>query len=111
MKVTEKLKKKITDYIYWRDLPAIACDCVERLGDIDPEDSDEIMQSIYEAVDDSVIYYDDQWEIIEWACSPVEANWHDAIDYFYDELYECVMRALEDYDEDEENVEDELNVK
>lgn len=108
MKLTTELKEEIEYYLNSLSAPTCAREAIDRLEEIDLDDPTE---AIMQAVDDSLIYYEDQWEVLQWACDPINANWETAIDILYNTVYDCIWRAVKDYDEDEENKEDELNVK
>lgn len=72
------------------------------LGRIDDfTDDDEIMS----AVDDALIYDDDQWDVMKHYQRPSEANFDEAIEYLIDDIYSIANRiaeSLEVEDEDEE---------
>lgn len=48
-----------------------------------PNDDEDILQ----ALDDELIYYDDQWLVIKEYCSPIEANWNNAIEQFICDIF------------------------
>lgn len=48
-----------------------------------PNDDEDILQ----AIDDELIYYDDQWLVIKEYCFPQEANWNNSIDQFIQDIF------------------------
>lgn len=56
-----------------------------------PNDDEDIWQSI----DDSIIYYKDQWTIIKEYCSPTEANWEYAIQEFTNMIFSLTAQLSE----------------
>ena len=75
-------------------------DVVERvLNRIDdPTDSDDVLQSIF----DGLIYYSDQWKVLQYYCTPKEANWEDAFDEFTTDIYNIVDKINKGENETEE---------
>lgn len=54
------------------------------LDRIDNPNDDE---DIFQAIDDEIIYYDDQWKIIKAYCNPTTANWEFAIEEFTSAIF------------------------
>lgn len=55
-------------------------------------DWEEILPS---EIDNSLMYYSDQWEILENYCSPTDANWEYALERYIDDVFTCII-AVED---------------
>lgn len=51
-----------------------------------PNDDEDILTSL----DDELIYYDDQWIVLQEYQSPQEANWNEAIEQFICDLFSIV---------------------
>ena len=100
---SEDLRDLIAEYFdYSIDYDFV--DVVERvLNRIDdPTDSDNVLQSIF----DGLINYSDQWKVLQYYCTPKEANWEDAFDEFTTDIYNIVDKINKGEDEDEEEVEE-----
>lgn len=63
---------------------------IERIEDIENLKEDELYDKLIDAVNDEIIYYRDQWTILQENCTPQEANWEFAIDTFISESYEVL---------------------
>ena len=48
-------------------------------------------ETLYLCLDETLVYYNDQWSILKAYCTPMEANWDNAINKFIDDL----MSSLE----------------
>ena len=48
-----------------------------------PNEDDDILQ----AIDDELIYYSQQWTILQEYFNPQDANWNDAIEEFINEVF------------------------
>ena len=58
---------------------------------------------LYQALDDELIYTEDQWNIMKYYCSPESADLDEAIDLFMDDLNTAItVGAIDFEDEDEE---------
>lgn len=68
---------------------------IEELGD----DGLDIRDEVYSNVDDSLIYYDDQWCVMKFYQTPNEANFDEAVEQLVDDCVEIVTKIKED-DED-----------
>lgn len=60
-------------------------DLVERVFDMTEEDPDD---EIWDAIDQGLIYYDDQWEVLKYYCTPQDANFNEALEELYNDIYE-----------------------
>ena len=47
-------------------------------------------EELQQAIDDSLIYYDDLWEIMKYYQTPEEANFNEAMEEFYGDLVEIL---------------------
>lgn len=81
----------------------VVADLVDRV-DVDEFKEDE-SSAIYAALDEGLIYTKDQWTILEYYCSPTDANFDEAEGYLYDDICE-IMNDIYDFD-DEEDFDDE----
>lgn len=68
------------------DIEQLIKEVLERIDN--PYNDDEI----WEAIDSSIIYYDDQWKILKEYCSPQEANWDYAINEFIGAVFSIVAQ-------------------
>ena len=98
------MKNYYADYYYENTSFAIelAEDIVKWLncGDYDDVDS-----AIFESVDNKLIYFEDQWEMMKAYQTPEHADYYEARELLISELYGIVKE--EDDEEDEENEENE----
>lgn len=76
------------------------------------DDFKDINDAIYEAMDEGLIYYNDQWKVLEHYLNPQDANWDEAIELFTNDLYELVSDIVDGDDTDESlnESEDKLNL-
>lgn len=88
MKIKKNSEKTIEHFGQFSKISGIA-DCI--LDSIDEsEDYSDIYEAIVSALDDELIYYADQWEVLRFYQTPQTANWDRAIDEFIDDLQCCV---------------------
>ena len=87
-------------------------------------DDKDLNEAIFEAIDEGLIYYADQWKVLEHYCTPQDANWDTAIEEFTNDIYvladDIIGERGEDTDEslhedveeetEEETIEDEEEV-
>jgi len=72
---------------------------IELAGDIlsrlEPEDLDidEFDDALFQAMDSGLIYTKDQWTMIEYYCTPQEANFEEAWEAFYGDLRKAVING------------------
>lgn len=75
-----------TDYDYLDIIEEV----IDRIDDIkDDEDYDGINQ----AIDDSLIYYNQQWTILKHFFNPQDVNFGEAMEYFTEDVY-TTLNAL-----------------
>ena len=87
---------KIENSIYRNfdmDVSAIADDIVTRV-DFDNINEDNLWDELLSAMDDSLIYTEDQWSIIKFYCSPSNANFSYAMEEFENELYNIIVSNI-----------------
>ena len=73
------------------ELVSEVIDRIDDYGDID---------DISDSIDSSLVYYSDQWKILQHYCNPQDANWDTAIEYFIDDINAiCDEIKEENYDE------------
>ena len=86
MKINEK---KFTELFGVGKLADIAGEILDRAGDDDREDTD-ASEKVIDALNDSLIYYDDQWEVMKAYQNPEEANFQNALDEFLNDLLSVI---------------------
>ena len=51
---------------------------------------------VAQAVDDSLIYYDDQWTVAKYySCGPADLDWQNAIYTLLDDIHDIIDRVIE----------------
>lgn len=95
MKLTDSKYKNIIgeyfDYSMNWDFLDIVANVLERV-DLEAE---EVEESIYEAIDEELIYYDDQWTIMRFYQLPKDANLENALMEFQDDITSLVNKIKE----------------
>lgn len=79
--------RKFEDY----NVEAIAETIIDYVNDIDVEI--ELIEKIYDAINNVLIYYSDQWNILEHYCSPQDANFDYALECFVQDIYELITEV------------------
>ena len=99
--------KKYFDYTPDFEFLDIVAEVLDRIDDYSNEDE------IYEAVDSTLIYYAQQWEVFEHYCwsSIADANWEEAYNEFVDDIYSLCYEIAGKSDEDDIEYEDEEEVE
>ena len=69
---------------------------------IDCDNKDDLSDCVMQAIDEGLIYYDDEWTVLKHYCTPQDANWETAIGLFIDEMISYAYSAYEFEEEDEE---------
>lgn len=87
------LDRELRKVFGFSDVNNIASGVIERI-DFDDEDLD-IDEALLDAINDYIIYYDDQWEIMKFYQNPTEANFSEAIEEFYSDCYNVVMNLIQ----------------
>lgn len=88
MEITKELKKLCAEQFGNSGVCAIAISIFERM---EAPTEEELQQ----AMDDDLIYYKDQWDIIQYYQNPREANFYEAMDNFYNDLLD-ILQAYND---------------
>lgn len=89
-------KKQIGEYFDYScdfDFLDIVAEILERI-DVDEINEDNIYDAIYDAMD-NIIYYYQQWRIIEHYQTPMDANFDDAMSDFENDLYNLVRMIVD----------------
>ena len=60
------------------------------LSRIDEDELDDVYDAVYQAMDDELIYTDDQWAMIREYCTPHDASFSDAWDMFESDLVNAI---------------------
>lgn len=81
-------EQKQRDYFGFSDVFDIASAIFERADGSDF--SDDVQDVILQAMDDELIYYCDQWEVLKHYCLPANANLDYALEQFYSDIFDCV---------------------
>ena len=63
----------------------------------DSTDEEEIMDAVTYTMDDGLAYSEDQWIVLKHYQRPQDANWDDAMDYLYNDLYSIVVDYMLEY--------------
>ena len=72
----------------------------------DEINEDNIYDIVAEAIDSGLIYYSNQWDVLEFYCSPTNANWDEAIESFENDIISIVEEILDDRDNKEDTEEE-----
>lgn len=86
MELTKELRFEIwRAFGYDNKFCDIIYDIVERMETTNDEE-------MYQAIDDSLIYYNSQWTVIEHYFNPSdkEMNWANAMDYLINDIYQVI---------------------
>ena len=89
MDLLEKTIKQNIDYSLV--IADLIYSIIDRMEDINNDDS------LIDEINDYIIYYDDQWDIMRhYFYSEIEkANFNDAMDMFYNDCYKCLCAYRE----------------
>lgn len=67
--INEEVRREARKWYNYGKMAGVACDIIDRL----PSDQDIITyDDIFHAIDEGLIYTEDQWSVIEWYCTPYE---------------------------------------
>lgn len=83
MEITKNLETLLIRKFGFGEVEKIAEMVIERM---EAPTEEELQQ----AIDDEIIYYDDQWEIMKYYQNPEEANFNEAMEEFYNDLVEIL---------------------
>ena len=104
---SEELRSTIARYFDY-SLDFEFADLVEDiLNRIDDQYSSE---DVMQAIDDGLIYYSDQWKVLQHYCTPKDANWEDAFDEFTTDIYNIVDKINKE-EKEKEDEETEVEVE
>lgn len=67
----------------------------------DAENIDEAFESLYDALNDELIYTADQWTIMQEYQTPDEANFNEAYEMFYEDLCRHFYEIVKEEEEEE----------
>lgn len=82
----EDFYNALEDNFISHDLQFLLEDILDRIKN--PDDTDDVLQ----AIDASIIWYEDQWTILQEYCTPQEANWEYAIEEFINLVFSVSAR-------------------
>lgn len=80
------------DYTGDFDFLDIVANVIDRIDDIEELGDDDINDEVYSAIDDELIYYNDQWRIMMFYQTPGDANLDEAIDQLAEDCVEIVVK-------------------
>lgn len=80
--------KKQYEHFGFSEVFDIASNIFERADGMDF--SDDVGQVILQAIDDELIYYSNQWEVLKHYCSPSDADFNYTLEQFYCDILDCV---------------------
>lgn len=86
MKITKELKRLCFEKFVFDEVEKIAELIIERMEAPTEED-------LQQAIDDSLIYDEDLWEIMKYYQRPSEANFYEAMDEFYNDLLDILNKV------------------
>ena len=98
---------KFFDYTGDFEFLDVVAKLLDRIDDLSNEDA------ILDTINDTIVYYADQWKILEyyyWA-DIENANWEDAYNEFVDDIYSLCYEIAGKSDEDDIEYEDEEEVE
>lgn len=52
-----------------------------------------------ELYNNDLLYYEDQWDILREYCTPQDANWDTALNYYLEDIYSCISEVEEEEEE------------
>ncbi len=85
-------------------------DVVEQAYDIPYHADDYLNEALTDAIDDELIYTDDQWEVLKHYCTPQNANFNDAYMALWDDCYSVASgifeEMLDEYTEEHDNTDE-----
>lgn len=95
------LKLEWSPNTYCRLAEDFAYNFVEEWNNGNWEDSD-WHDALMEDLDNDLIYYESQWNILKEYCTPQEADWNTAFECYLDDIYSCISEVEEEEEEEEE---------
>lgn len=86
MEITKELEKLCIEKFGFSEVCKTAQSIFERMEEPTEED-------LNQSIDDTLIYYCDQWEIMKHYQNPQEANFYEAMDEFYNDLLDILYKV------------------
>lgn len=83
------------DYTGDFDFLDIVANVIDRIDDIEELGDDDIDDEVRESIDDTLIYYDDQWRIMRFYQVPSEANLDEAFEQLAEDCVKIVTKIKE----------------
>lgn len=80
----------------------IADDIVSCAMEYEGLNEDNVYDAVCDAIDNDLVYYDDQWNVLKYYCVPSEANWEKALDEFTNDIANIVSDLISDREPEEE---------
>ena len=98
----EETTRNASERFGWGHLLEIAYDVFDRMEDVFEDGGNEL----WSALDNELIYYSQQWEVISSYINPREIgdrHYYEIIEEFYLDLYDCLeVEEIEEGEEDED---------
>lgn len=95
MEKFEKNQQKIYEKFSTSDIYDLANEIIDSVLDtLNASDNDlDVYDAILDEIDRALIYYSEQWIVIEYYQNPSEADLDRAVDAFIDDLCDCVCEV------------------
>ena len=100
----EDVKQLVFKY-FSGDIIDIVFNIIDRFID-SYNDKDEYFDwgdDLIDAVNDELIYYDDQWEVLKYYTTPQEVNYNEVMDEFLSDLVSLCDDIIDLFDEDDDS--------
>lgn len=97
--LNEKINKAVNEvfeYASW-DMLHLVDNIIGRIDwdNFDDDASNDLYDELAQAIDDSLIYYDDQWTVAKhYANGPADLDWQSALYQLIDDLHDVIARVL-----------------
>ena len=90
MTINEQLKIKIRNEFGYSDIIGVVEAIISRIEGL--YDINDLYEAISQAIDDELIYYDDQWEVLKYYFSPtdLDLSFGKAIEFLIDDIYKIL---------------------
>lgn len=90
------MKKYVIDECYTTYASTRAIAVAENvINAMNNKEYDYLEDAISEEIDRDQIYYQDQWDLLQIYCTPQDANYKNAIDEFYNDIYNLIEEVEE----------------
>lgn len=87
----ERIYKAVIRYFDYRGTDSFFDLVTDLIDRIDEEDfAEDEYEAIWQAIDEGLIYTEDQWEVLKHYCTPAEANFDEALEYLAQDIANIV---------------------